>query len=260
METVWIAGASRGLGAALAHVVSASGCRVVLTARNASDLEALRATLPHPENSVVVQADLAAPGSLPSLVDRVWNESGGIQRAFFCAGLAQWSNPLTTTPAAEEQLLTLNYRFPVQAAKLLAERMLARGSGQLVAVGSIAAEFGQPESAAYGASKAALERHWEAFYAAWTHRGLRVQLMQPGVIQTTIMANALDESGAALGQNAKSHTGQSPEAVAQRLWAAAQTHRFKTYLISPTERLALLLHRWMPTLFYTLLRKRHGTA
>jgi hypothetical protein len=84
--------------------------------------------------------------------------------------------------------------------------------------------------------------------------------MQPGVIQTTIMASALDEFGAALGQQAKTHTGQPPEAVAQRLWAAAQTNRFKTYLISPTERLALLLHRWMPTLFYTLLRQRHGTA
>ena len=208
----------------------------------------------------MVPADLTASGPLPELIDRIWGESGGIERAFFCAGLAQWSNPLTTTPAAEDQLLALNYRFPVQAAKLLAERMLAQGNGQLVAVGSIAAEFGQPKSAAYGASKAALERHWEAFYAAWAHRGLRVQLIPPGVIQTTIMSSALDDSGAALGQNANSHTGQSPEAVAQRLWSAAQTHRFKTYLISPTARLALLLHRWKPTLFYTLLRKHHGTA
>ena len=260
METVWIAGASRGLGAALAHVVSASGCRVVLTARNAPELEKLRTLLPHPENAVVAPADLTQTHDLAALVERIWLEHGGIHRAFFCAGLAQWSNPLTTTPAAEEQLLALNYRFPVQAAKLLASRMLAQGSGQLVAVGSIAAEFGQPESAAYGASKAALERHWESFYAAWAHRGLRVQLMQPGVIQTTIMASALDEFGAALGQQAKTHTGQPPEAVAQRLWAAAQTNRFKTYLISPTERLALLLHRWMPTLFYTLVRQRHGTA
>lgn len=260
METVWIAGASRGLGAALAHVASASGCRVVLTARNATDLEDLRAALPHPEYAVVFPADLTDQGALPAWLDRLWNETGGIQRAFFCAGLAQWSNPLTTTSAAENRLLALNYQFPVQAAKLLAERMLAQRSGQLVAVGSIAAEFGQPESAAYGASKAALERHWEAFYAAWAQHGLRVQLMQPGVIQTTIMASALDESGTALGQKAKNHTGQLPEAVAKRLWAAAQTQRFKTYLISPTERLALLLHRWMPTLFYTLLRRRHGTA
>lgn len=258
METVWIAGASRGLGAALARVAAARGHRLILSARNEQALRELRDTLPNPEAAVLVPADFSRTNELPALIDRVW--SLGVDRVFFCAGLAQWSDPLSTSADTESRLFAVNYLFPVRAAQWLAERMLTRGSGHLIAVGSIAGEFGQAESAAYGASKAALERHFEAFHAAWEPRGIRVQLMQPGVLQTSIMHHALTDSGAAWGDRAKRHVGQNPEHVAERMWQRTASRTFKSYLISPTERVALLLHRWFPALFYTLLRRRHGTA
>jgi short-subunit dehydrogenase len=260
MKTVWIAGASRGLGAELARIASHQGHHVILSGRNTAALEAVRAALPHPQHATVLPADFADEASLPLLIDRIWSATGRVDVVFFCAGLAQWSDPLRTLNDVEAQLFAVNYRFPVQAGKELAARMLAQGSGHLIAIGSIAAEFGQAQSAAYGASKAALERHWEAFYAAWGPRGLKLQLVQPGVIGTSIMQSALDESGHPLGNAAKTHVGMDSAEMARRIFRATRSNCFKIRIVSPSERVALLLHRWMPTLFYTLLRKRHGTA
>lgn len=260
MKTVWIAGASRGLGAELARVASQQGHHVILSGRDAVALEAVRSALPHPEHATVLRADFTDESDLLPLIDRVWFATGRLDGVYFCAGLAQWSDPLLTRNTVEAQLFAVNYRFPVQAAKELAPRMASQGSGHLVAIGSIAAEFGQPQSAAYGASKAALERHWEAFYAAWSPLGLKLQLVQPGVIGTSIMQSALDESGRPLGKAAKTHAGMDPAEMARRIFRASRSNRFKIRIVSPSERVALLLHRWMPTLFYTLLRKRHGTA
>jgi hypothetical protein len=74
------------------------------------------------------------------------------------------------------------------------------------------------------------------------------------------MQSALDESGLPLGKGAKTHAGMDPAEMARRILKASRSSRFKIRIVSPSERVALLLHRWMPTLFYTLLRKRHGTA
>lgn len=260
MKTVWMAGASRGLGAELARIASYHGHYVILSGRDAAALEAVRLALPHPDRATVLPADFADEASLPLLIDRVWSATGSVDVVYFCAGLAQWSDPLRTQNDVEARLFAVNYRFPIQAAKELAPRMASQRRGHLVAVGSIAAEFGQPQSAAYGASKAALERHWEAFYAAWGPLGLKVQLVQPGVIGTSIMQSALDESGRPWGNAAKTHVGIDPARMARRIHRASRSNRFKIRIVAPSERVALLLHRWMPTLFFTLLRKRHGTA
>jgi short-subunit dehydrogenase len=260
MKTVWIAGASRGLGAELARIASQQGHHVILSGRSKEALQEVQSTLPHPEHATVLPADLTDENALLLLIDRVWFATGRLDVVYFCAGLAQWSDPMLTRNNVETLLFAINYRFPVYAAKFLAPRMASRGSGHLVAIGSIAAEFGQPQSAAYGASKAALERHWEAFYAAWSPLGLKLQLMQPGVIGTSIMQSALNEFGLPLGIAAKTHVGMDPAEMARRIFRASRSNRFKIRIVSPSERVALLLHRWMPTLFYTLLRKRHGTA
>ena len=183
-KTVWLVGASSGIGLATAQALHGRGAQVVISARQAPLLEAFCAAhagaVACPLDVTDAQAVQAAAGQL---LDR-----GPIDMVVYCAGYykAQRGFDFTLEELLRHQQINYVGALHVMAATLPA--MLAHGSGHFSLVASVAGYRGLPKSLAYGPTKAALINLAESLYADVQPRGIGVSLVNPGFVQTPLTA------------------------------------------------------------------------
>ena len=142
---VWLTGASSGIGAALVTRLVDRGARVAITARRADLLEAIaRANSAGGSSPLVVPADVTDPAAVAAAARRIESEWGGIDLAIFNAGgaVAKPSaiadrNPQFAAPDYSATM-ALNYFSVVYGIDAVLPGMLARGSGHIAAVASLA--------------------------------------------------------------------------------------------------------------------------
>jgi 3-hydroxy acid dehydrogenase / malonic semialdehyde reductase len=186
-RTVVVTGASSGIGAACAHAFAAAGDRVVLVARRADRLADLARTLAaaHGTGTLEVvldvrdrQAVAAALGSLPEEwhdVDVLVNAAG------LAAGLAALQD---SDPDDWDRMLDTNVRGVLSVTHALLPRMLERGRGHVINIGSIAGRGAYPGGAVYCASKAALDRITSGLRMDVLGSGIRVSTVDAGMVET----------------------------------------------------------------------------
>ena len=181
-RTVWITGASSGIGRAVALRLAASGARVAASARTEAGLAALAA-----ENSAVAAfpLDVVEPGPVADTVERIERELGGIDLAILAAGTWTQVKPARAfDPEVFRRAMEVNYLGTVNALAALVPRMVARGGGHIAIVASVAGYRGLPRAAAYGPSKAALINLAESIRPELEARGVRISVINPGFVRT----------------------------------------------------------------------------
>jgi short-subunit dehydrogenase len=151
---VLVTGASRGLGAALADAFADAGAHVALVARDGYALTGVATRC----GGDAYVADLTDTDQLRPLVARVEADGGPVDVLVNNAGIETVGALHTQSADAVEQLLRLNVLAPTELCRQALPGMLARGSGSVVLVSSLAGVTTFPGMAAYGASKAALTR------------------------------------------------------------------------------------------------------
>jgi 3-oxoacyl-[acyl-carrier protein] reductase len=181
-----ITGASRGIGRAIATAFAAEGDRIAIHHRSSPDLaEALRDELPG-KGHAVVQADLADPDEVRLMVDAAAEALGGIDVLVNNAGVFL-AHPVTDVSyeewqAAWHQTLGVNLLGAANAT-WCAVRHMGRG-GRIVNVSSRGAFRGEPDSPAYGASKAGMNALGQSLAIALAPRGITVGMVAPGFVET----------------------------------------------------------------------------
>ena len=173
-----VTGASRGIGLAVADELRAAGAHVVRLARSLHDVSGDRLTDLPCDVTVVADVDRAVGRVVSELgvPDIVVNNAG----IFFIKPLSE------TTPADFTVTLATNLTGPYLVARALVPRMVARGSGHLVTIGSISDYIGFPGSTAYAASKFGLRGMHEVIRAETAKSGVRTTLVSPGPVDTDI--------------------------------------------------------------------------
>lgn len=189
-KVIFITGASRGIGAAAAHLFSTEGAAVVLAARNAEALERLVADIRTAGGTAdAVPMDLADAASIRAAVAQVEELHGRLDGAFNNGGVNQQQiGPLdTTTDDDINQQFTVNFRAHWTAMNAEADLMRQGGGGAIVNTSSIGSRRAVPPLPAYGAMKRALNSITETAAVTWAPEGIRVNGLMPGGTATEMM-------------------------------------------------------------------------
>jgi len=178
-----VTGASAGLGARFAEVLSGAGARTVLVARRADRIEALAERL---GESIAVPADLADPASAQRVVDAAVAAFGGVDILVNNAGMTNIVKAVDEELEDFERLLTVNLTSAFSLARTAARVMIDAGGGCVVNVASIVGMvgIGQMPQASYAASKGGLVNLTRELGAQWARKGVRVNAIAPGFFES----------------------------------------------------------------------------
>lgn len=179
-KTIWIIGASDGIGAALARALAQQGARLILSARNRAALDMLAATC---SDARVLPLDLATPKTLAAAVATI--PAGTLDAVICTAALYDPARVEDLDPKVTATLLTVNLLGSFEIARLTPP--LLRDGGQLVLFGSVAGYFGLPGGQPYSATKAAINNLAESLRAELAPR-VDVRLVCPGFVATRLTA------------------------------------------------------------------------
>lgn len=189
-KIILITGASRGIGAAAAHLFSSEGAAVVLAARNAEALDRIVTDIrTGGGTAAAVPMDLADSASIRAAVARVQELHGRLDGAFNNGGVNQQQvGPLdATTDDDIDQQFTVNFRAHWTAMNAEAALMRTNGGGAIVNTSSIGARRAVPPLPAYAAMKRALNSITETAAVTWAPEGIRVNGLMPGGTATEMM-------------------------------------------------------------------------
>lgn len=182
LEGKWavVTGASSGIGAATARELARLGCRLVLGARRVERLEALRAELSEVEVRVL-PLDVTAPESCEAFAAG----AGEAEILVNNAGLARGTDPVVQGSEEDwRQMIETNVMGLLRITRLFLPRMIERGSGTIVNVGSVAGIEAYPGGAVYCATKAGVRSITKALRHELLGTGVRVANVEPGAVET----------------------------------------------------------------------------
>lgn len=196
-----ITGASSGIGEALTHNFADYGHDLVLVARSADKLKALAAALEaeHGVKVLVLPADLSVPGAAETLTATLKRRRKVPDVLVNCAGVLEQKHFVKMKPAGHQAIIDLNISALTAMLAHLLPLMVARGSGRVLNVASIAAFQPIPGLATYAASKAYVLSLTESLSEELKGTGVTITALCPG-ITATHMLNAATESNAQLAK------------------------------------------------------------
>tara|TARA_R110002020_G_scaffold25060_6_gene81609 strand:- start:8160 stop:8909 length:750 start_codon:yes stop_codon:yes gene_type:complete len=195
-KVVLVTGGSRGIGAAVTRRFAALGCRVVIAYRSGHEAaQALAAELAGADHAcIAVQADVADPDAVTSLLARTVETFGGLDILVNCAALGDY-RPLGKMDADYiRSILDTNVMGVVLMTEAALPHLPSPG-GRIINFASALAYRPIPTSSVYSASKAAVITLTHAFAKELGPRGITVNAVAPGVIETDMTTKIIEERG-----------------------------------------------------------------
>jgi len=183
-KSVWIIGASSGIGRATAAALHALGARVTVSARN---VQALQEFVDQHPGSAALPLDSTDPQAVNQCV-RSLLAAGAPDCVMYCAGHYQAMRASALDLPDMLRHLQVNYQGALYLLDALLPALRQRGSGHLSFVSSVAGYRGLPNSLAYGPTKAALTNLAETLYLDLQADGIGVSVINPGFVETPLTA------------------------------------------------------------------------
>ncbi len=186
-----ITGASGGIGAAIARALHAQGATVVLSGTRVAALESLAAELG--ARAFVASADLALPEAADGLIAAAEAAAGRLDILVNNAGLTRDGLALRMKDTDWQAVIEVDLAAPFRLARAALKGMLRRRAGRIISISSIVGATGNPGQANYAAAKAGLVGMSKALAQEVASRGVTVNVVAPGFIETA-MTDALPEA------------------------------------------------------------------
>ena len=181
-----VTGAARGIGLAIARQFLANGHRVALLDIDAETLFRTRDAFADVDRVLALECDVAVPDEVQSAIDAVVARFGRIDALVNNAGVAIFKPLLDTTFEDWSRVLAVNLGGAFLCAQAAARVMLGNGGGSIVNITSISGLRASTLRVAYGTSKAALIHLTKQQAAELGNRGIRVNAIAPGPVDTAM--------------------------------------------------------------------------
>ncbi len=192
-KTAVVLGGTSGIGHALAIGLARAGADVVASSRSE---EGVRSTADEIERlgrrTIPCTSDVTSRASLEALHDKMQDAFGGIDILVNSAGVTRRVPTLDCTEDQWDAIFNVNLTGTLRACQVFGRSMLARGSGRILNVASLATFVAFQEVAAYGASKAAVGALTRSLAIEWGPQGVLVNAIAPGIFPTALNSALLD--------------------------------------------------------------------
>lgn len=193
-KTVWITGASSGIGEALAHAFSAAGANIILSGRRVEALDAVAGGIE--TDSLVLPFETTDYDALPQKVADAVAWKGQVDILVNNAGISQRSLAVDTHPDVHHKIINVDLLAPIWLTQLLLPEMIKSGGGNIIGISSVAGRIGVPLRTAYCAAKHGLIGYMDALRAETEQlHNIHVTNILPGSIRTDVSRNALTKDG-----------------------------------------------------------------
>jgi NAD(P)-dependent dehydrogenase (short-subunit alcohol dehydrogenase family) len=226
-----VVGATSGIGRALAIGLADAGADVVPTGRRETHVAEVAAAVESRGRRTLRQAsDVVDTASLRQLRDACLAAFGAIDIVVVAAGITKRLPTLEMREAQWQAILDTNLTGMMRTYQVFAEPMIARRSGRLIGIGSIASFVGLHEVAAYTASKSAVAGLTRALAVEWAPHGVTVNAIAPGVFETDLNREILKgpRGQEFLARTPMRRFGQIEELVGAAVYLASDAASFVT--------------------------------
>lgn len=254
--TIWITGASSGIGEALAVELARRGARIILSGRNSEKLEAVKKSCKQSKKHIIVPFDISDVDQTKEAYQSVKEQATHIDWLINNAGVSQRSLIMETTEEVERQLMEIDYFAQTRLTRLVLPDMIDQGRGKVVMISSVAGLLGSQYRGAYGAAKAAIHMWANSLRAELHDQGIEVANIFPGFIQTNVSINALTGDGTAQGtMDDATNSGLTAKEFAKQASKALIKGEEYIIIAGQKEKLAMRVNRLSPPKLYKLIRE-----
>ena len=244
-KTIWITGASSGIGEALAYELEAKNCNLILSARNEQALKQVK--LNCKSNNVQVLAfDLVDFNNAKATAAKAIAMFGKIDVLINNGGVSQRSLLIDTDFEVDKKLIEVDYLGTVALSKALLPYFIEQKFGHFATVTSLMGKFGSPYRSGYCGAKHALHGFFDVLRMEHEKDNIKVTLICPGFIQTNVAKNALTGNGNAQNSDDDATKNGMPVGVfAKKMIKAIELEKFEVN-IGGKEIIGAYLKRFVP--------------
>lgn len=232
-----VTGGGSGLGLGIATKFTQNGIRTVIVGRDREKLNAAKAQLG--ENAFPMVCDLSDLASIPPLVEKVMDQFARIDILVNNAGINMKKEFTEVTDQEFQSVLTTNLCSVFALSREVVKHMLKRGSGTVINISSMAAQYGLPKVIAYSASKTAIEGMTRAMAVELSPKGIRVNAIAPGFIYTALTDKALntdpERKAKAIGRTPLGYMGQPMDVGEAAFFLASEAAQYITGVVLPVD-------------------------
>jgi len=250
-KTVWLTGASSGIGEQIAYQLAEKGARLILSSAPKDDLEKVQIKCEKfGAYCFLIKFDLGDRAEVLKATDEVIEKFTCIDILINNGGVSQRSLAKETSEEMIRKLMEINYFSHVLITQKMLPSMILNGGGNIAVTSSISGKFGFPLRSIYASAKHALHGYFETLLFELKEHNIKVSILCPGRVRTNISLNAFISEDKRHGEmDPGQANGISPESCAKKYLNAIRKGK-KEVLIGGKELNMVYLKRFFPGLFY----------
>lgn len=255
-KTIWITGASAGIGEALSKEYDQSSNILFISGRKTNELERVKSGFKNAQVHIVA-FDITNEKDTLEAVNTVTDIcQGKLNLLINNAGVSQRSLAIETIFEVDKKLMEINYLSTIRLTKATLPILLASKNAQIVVITSVMGKIGTPYRSAYAASKHALHGFFNSLRAELFDKNVAVTIISPGFVQTQISVNALTSDGSTQNSmDAGNANGLTPTQFAKKAVRAIENKKREIVISKFKEKFGVFMYKFFPNLFAVLITK-----
>jgi len=232
-----VTGGGSGIGLAIAEKFTQHQIETIIVGRDEEKLKKAKVQLGdhcHP-----MACDVSDLSSIPVLIEKVIAKFGQIDILVNNAGINMKKEFTEVTDEEFQQVITTNLCSVFAISREVVKQMMTKGSGSIINISSMAAQYGLPKVIAYSASKTAIDGMTRAMAVELSPKGIRVNAIAPGFIETDMTAKALnsdpERKQKVFGRTPMGYMGKPDDIGEAALFLASDAAKYITGVVLPVD-------------------------